>query len=119
MAIGLARESRAALLVNGHRQSGKLQHLPTMSFFSVIIPTFNRGALLSSTLVSIFAQRLADFEIIVVDDGSTDGTKDYLASLGRKIRFFRQPTQGPGAARNLGARHATGSYLCFLDSDDL
>ena len=90
-----------------------------MSLFSVVIPSFNRVALLGGALDSVFAQRFTDFEIIIVDDGSTDGTRDYLYSLGRRIKLFHQPNQGPGSARNLGARHATGEYLAFLDSDDL
>jgi glycosyl transferase family 2 len=90
-----------------------------MSFFSVVIPTFNRVALLGETLESVFAQRLTDFEIIVVDDGSTDGTMKYLESMGQRVKAFLQPNQGPGSARNLGARHASGTYLAFLDSDDL
>jgi GT2 family glycosyltransferase len=65
------------------------------------------------------AQSFADYEIIVVDDGSTDGTRDYLHSLGRRLKFFHQPNRGPGPARNLGAQHASGKYLAFLDSDDL
>src|SRR5262249_23691298 len=90
-----------------------------MSLFSVVIPSFNRVALLSDTLESIFAQRFTDFEIVVVDDGSTDGTVDYLQSLGKEIRVFQQSNRGAGAARNLGARNAKGKYLAFLDSDDL
>jgi GT2 family glycosyltransferase len=90
-----------------------------MPLFSIVIPTFNRVALLSTTLQSIFAQRFADYEIIVVDDGSTDGTMDFLRSLGQRLKSFHQPNQGPGAARNLGACHARGAYLAFLDSDDL
>ena len=90
-----------------------------MSLVSVIIPSFNRVALLRGALESVFAQRFTDFEIIVVDDGSTDGTTDYLHSLGQRIRHYRQPNRGPGAARNLGVRHAKGKYLAFLDSDDL
>jgi len=90
-----------------------------MSLFSVVIPSFNRVALLGDTLQSIFAQRFTDFEIVVVDDGSTDGTVDYLQSLGKKIRVLQQPNRGAGAARNLGARNARGRYLAFLDSDDL
>jgi GT2 family glycosyltransferase len=95
---------------------GHSMHMP---LFSIVIPTFNRVALLSTTLQSIFAQRFTDYEIIVVDDGSTDGTMDFLRSLGQRLKSFRQPNQGPGAARNLGARHARGAYLAFLDSDDL
>jgi GT2 family glycosyltransferase len=90
-----------------------------MPLFSVVIPSFNRVALLAATLKSVFAQRFTDFEIIVVDDGSTDGTMDYLQSLEHRVEVFRQPNQGPGAARNRGARHAGGAYLAFLDSDDL
>ncbi len=90
-----------------------------MPLFSVIIPSFNRVALLGATLESIFAQRFTNFEIIVVDDGSADGTMDYLQSFGTRISVFQQPNRGAGAARNLGARHAQGRYLAFLDSDDL
>jgi hypothetical protein len=90
-----------------------------MPLFSVVIPTFNRVALLNSTLDSVFAQQLADYEIIVVDDGSNDKTMDYLQSLGQRVKVFRQPNHGPGAARNLGSRYAIGKYLAFLDSDDL
>ena len=90
-----------------------------MPDFSVIIPTFNRGELLKSALESVFAQRYTDFEIIVVDDGSTDGTWSHLKSLKGRVKYFRQSNRGPGGARNLGARHAIGKYLAFLDSDDL
>jgi GT2 family glycosyltransferase len=90
-----------------------------MSLFSVVIPTFNRVALLGDTLESVFAQRLTDFEIIVVDDGSTDGTTTYLESVGHRVKVLHQPNQGPGSARNLGASRAEGKYLAFLDSDDL
>jgi Glycosyl transferase family 2 len=90
-----------------------------MSLFSVIVPTFNRADLLVCTLESVLWQRFTDFEIIVVDDGSTDGTMSYLQSLGKTVRVFQQPNRGAGAARNLGARHARGRYLAFLDSDDL
>jgi GT2 family glycosyltransferase len=90
-----------------------------MPLFSVIIPTFNRAELLGGTVKSVFAQGCTDFEIIVVDDGSTDGTMDYLQSLEEYVRVFQQPNRGAGAARNLGVRHAKGKYLAFLDSDDL
>src|SRR5262245_47305484 len=90
-----------------------------MPLFSVVIPSFNRVALLATTLKSVFAQRFTDFEIIVVDDGSTDATMDYLESLEHRVKVFGQQNQGPGAARNRGARHSGGAYLAFLDSDDL
>jgi hypothetical protein len=90
-----------------------------MMSFSVIVPTFNRADLLFGTLESVLGQTFTDFEIIVVDDGSTDGTMKYLQSLGKSVRVFQQSNRGAGPARNLGARHAHGRYLAFLDSDDL
>jgi hypothetical protein len=90
-----------------------------MLLFSVVVPSFNRATLLGSALESVFSQRFTDFETIVVDDGSTDETRDYLNSLGQQINRYCQSNRGPGAARNLGVRHAKGKYLAFLDSDDL
>lgn len=87
--------------------------------FSVIIPTYNRRNLVEQTLESVWAQMFTDFEVIVVDDGSTDGTTDWLASQGSRIHLLKQANQGPSAARNLGASQASGEYLAFLDSDDL
>lgn len=90
-----------------------------MPRFSVIIPTYNRCELLQEALASVWAQTFTDYEVIVVDDGSTDGTWEYLQSLGSRVRAFGQQNAGPGAARNLAAQHASGDYLAFLDSDDL
>lgn len=87
--------------------------------FSVIIPTYNRVDLLRRALESVWAQNFYDYEIVVADDGSRDGTINYLESLGEKVRAFRQANAGPGAARNLAASHARGEYLAFLDSDDV
>ena len=87
--------------------------------FSVIIPTYNRVALLQRTLASVWAQRFTDYEVIVVDDGSTDGTLAYLQSLGDRLRVLQQANRGPGPARNLAVKAAQGRYLAFLDSDDL
>ncbi|HWC60533.1 MAG TPA: glycosyltransferase family A protein [Verrucomicrobiae bacterium] len=87
--------------------------------FSIIIPTYNRAALLREALESVFKQKFSDFEVIVVDDGSTDGTEETLRAFAGKIRCFGQRNRGPGAARNLGAARAEGKYLAFLDSDDL
>lgn len=87
--------------------------------FSVVIPTFNRLSFLPSTLASVRSQRFVDYEVIVVDDGSSDGTQQYLRSLGDRVRIVEQSRRGPGAARNAGAAIARGDYLAFLDSDDL
>jgi glycosyltransferase involved in cell wall biosynthesis len=87
--------------------------------FSIIIPTYNRYELLRRTLSSVWEQSFVEFEVIVIDDGSADNTWDELRALGSKLRVLRQQNAGPGAARNLGAKHANGDYLAFLDSDDL
>jgi glycosyltransferase involved in cell wall biosynthesis len=87
--------------------------------FSIVIPTYNRRDLLRRALDSVRAQTFTDFETIVVDDGSTDGTAEYLARLAGKVRVIQQRNSGPGAARNAGAAIAAGEYIAFLDSDDL
>jgi GT2 family glycosyltransferase len=90
-----------------------------MPFFSVVIPTYNRSGLLREALASVLAQELTDFEVLVIDDGSTDDTQQVLAGYGEPVRVLRQQNQGQGVARNLGIQHATGQYVVFLDSDDL
>ena len=87
--------------------------------FSVVIPTHNRLDFLKQALSSVWTQTFTDYEVVVVDDGSTDGTRDWLAAQGKRIRAIRQPNRGPGAARNFGAREAQGNYVALLDSDDL
>jgi len=88
--------------------------------FSVVIAAHNAVRTLPSTVRSVLAQTRPDFEIIVVDDGSTDGTGEALRSVSDdRIVYVRQTNQGPAAARNTGVRHAVGDYICLLDSDDL
>jgi glycosyltransferase involved in cell wall biosynthesis len=86
---------------------------------SVIIPTYNRRAMLSEALASVHAQREASFEVIVVDDGSTDGTWSDLVAAGGELHAIRSEHRGPAAARNRGLALALGSLIAFLDSDDL
>ena len=87
--------------------------------FSVVIPTYNRLPLLKEALDSVWRQTLTNYEVIVVDDGSTDGTARFARSMGQSIKLLEQTNRGPGAARNLGLEHARGQYVAFLDSDDL
>jgi glycosyltransferase involved in cell wall biosynthesis len=87
--------------------------------FSVIIPTFNRAELLRQTLESVWRQTFADYEVIVVDDGSTDDTPAYLSTISERVSIISQHNSGPGTSRNQGAERAHGEYLAFLDSDDL
>jgi cellulose synthase/poly-beta-1,6-N-acetylglucosamine synthase-like glycosyltransferase len=87
--------------------------------FSVVIPTHNRADLLRAALDSVFRQELRNFEVIVVDDGSTDNLSSVRDDFRDRVEFVRQEQTGPGAARNRGANVAQGDYLAFLDSDDL
>lgn len=90
-----------------------------MPLFSVIIPTFNRADFLRQTLESVWRQNFTDYEVIVVDDGSTDDTATWLSEFASKVKLITQQNAGPGIARNKGAEQAQGVYLAFLDSDDL
>src|SRR5438552_1802533 len=87
--------------------------------FSIVIPTYNRISLLPQALESVWGQTFTDYEIIVVDDGSTDGSAAYVQSLGSRVQSLKQENKGPGTARNLGVSRARGHYLAFLDSDDV
>lgn len=82
---------------------------------SVIIPTYNEEKNISDCVLSLRKQKEKNFEIIVVDDGSLDNTVKILKSL--KVKFFGQKHQGPAFARNLGAKHAKGKILVFVDAD--
>ena len=86
---------------------------------SVVIPTFNRDKLLRRALDSVIAQSLPPFEIIVVDDGSTDSTGTIIKSCYAKdVQYLFQPNGGVSSARNMGIRSSGGDWLAFLDSDD-
>jgi len=87
---------------------------------SVIIPTYERAAKVQDTIKSVLAQTFSDLEVIVVDDGSMDGTGRILEEVfGDRIRFYSQANQGASIARNLGIEQARGEWIGFLDSDDL
>ncbi|MBP1990983.1 glycosyltransferase [Paenibacillus eucommiae] len=88
-------------------------------FFSVIIPTYNRERFIGKTIKSVLQQTCTDYEIIVVDDGSTDHTAKIINSFGSQVRYVYQKNSGPSVARNTGIRLAKGKYIAFLDSDDL
>ena len=94
---------------------------------SVIIPTYNRAGLLSETLASVVRQTYRPLEIIVVDDGSIDDTKDVVINWSKihnkdekcRLRYFHQENKGGSAARNLGLNESHGQFIQFLDADDL
>lgn len=86
---------------------------------SVIIPTFNRAAIVGRAIESALNQSYADVEVVVVDDGSTDDTRSVVEFFGPRVRYFHQQNLGVSAARNLAMRNACGEFLAFLDSDDV
>lgn len=92
-----------------------------MAVVSVIVPTYNRHDRLLETIHSVISQTYKDIELIIVDDGSTDATADMIKSITADfpIIYIKQKHRGVSAARNLGISHASGSYICFLDSDDI
>ena len=87
--------------------------------FSIVVPLYNRAAGIRATLESVLRQTVNDFEIVVVDDGSTDAPEVGIAAIGDpRIRYVRQSNTGGGAARNRGIQEARGQYIALLDSDD-
>ncbi len=89
-----------------------------MDFVSIIIPTFNRCSFLKRALQSVYKQTYSDFEVIVIDDGSTDQTDNMINNNFPYARYFYQSNQGVSSARNNGLKLARGEWLAFLDSDD-
>jgi glycosyltransferase involved in cell wall biosynthesis len=85
---------------------------------SVIVPTYNRERFVVKALDSVLNQSFTDYEIIVIDDGSTDGTRKALEAYLNKIKYIYQDNSGASAARNAGVKAANGEWLAFLDSDD-
>jgi len=85
---------------------------------SVVIPTFNRAGQILGALGSVFSQTVQPFEVIVIDDGSSDSTEEVLAPFMQAIRYIKTENRGVSAARNRGILEATGEWIAFLDSDD-
>ena len=90
-----------------------------MPYFSIIIPSYNRVHIIERAILGVLEQTFRDFEIVIVDDGSTDNTKSTIQELNdSRIKYIYQNNAGVCAARNTGAKQAEGEFLIFLDSDD-
>jgi len=88
--------------------------------FSIIIPTYNRATFLPKAIESVLSQTYTDWELIIVDDGSTDNTRDVVSKyVDNRIRYIYQQNAERSSARNNGINHANGDYVCFMDSDNL
>lgn len=88
--------------------------------FSIVIPLYNKAEYICKTIDSVLEQNYFDFEIVVVDDGSTDNSYQLVADKydSNKVRLIQQKNAGPAAARNTGVRHSNGEWILFLDADD-
>lgn len=95
-----------------------LDEATRMPAVSIIVPTYNRRETILRSLRSIVAQTFEDWELLVVDDGSEDGTAELIAGFDPRLRVIRQANRGITGARNTGLRESKGDYLAFLDSDD-
>lgn len=89
-----------------------------MPFFSIILPVYNRAAMIERAIGSVLSQDFSDYELIVVDDGSTDGTPEVLKKFRERITIICQENCGVSSARNAGLRRASAPWILFLDSDD-
>jgi glycosyltransferase involved in cell wall biosynthesis len=86
---------------------------------SVIIPTYNSGVFIGEAIQSVLRQTCTDYDIIVIDDGSTDNTRGIIENNFPQVRYFYIQNQGAASARNYGIRRARGEFIAFLDADDL
>ncbi len=89
-----------------------------MQKISVVIPTYNYADFITEAIESVLAQTFPIFEIIVVDDGSSDNTEEVIKQFGDKVRYIKQTNSGVCAARNNGVKNAGGDFIAFLDADD-
>ncbi|PGS52657.1 glycosyltransferase [Bacillus sp. AFS041924] len=92
-----------------------------MALISVIIPVYNVEKYLSTCLDSVLAQTMIDFEVLLINDGSTDGSKnicDHYSNKDKRIKVYHKKNSGPSCARNFGIQEASGEYIMFIDADD-
>lgn len=120
MRSGGTQPRRASWLTGAAARDATIDYiaLPTMPTVSVVIPTFNCAAYIRETIDSVLNQTASGVELIVVDDGSTDETVEFVRGYGDRVRLFVQANARVCAARNKGIAAATGRFICLLDHDD-
>lgn len=111
--------SQLAYIAGYHTGRAMTDRSSAAPLVSVIIPTYNRADLVKQSVDSVLRQTVSDYEVIVIDDGSTDDTRQVLESVTPPVRYLFQENRGFAAARNRGIAESRGEYLAFLDSDDL
>jgi hypothetical protein len=118
---GLLRTLSDGKIADTLRRSTGEQRLTPKAWpvMSIIVPVFNGERFIREAVESIVSQGYPSLEIIVIDDGSTDRTRDIIEELPFEVRYFRQDNLGPAAARSKGIREATGEFVAFIDVDDL
>lgn len=105
--------------MNGKPIGGDDNKVLVRKMVSIVIPTYNNERYILDTLSSVFAQTYREYEVIVIDDGSTDSTSEFLKPYFDRIRYHYQNNQGLAVARNAGMEMALGEYVTFLDGDDI
>jgi glycosyltransferase involved in cell wall biosynthesis len=90
-----------------------------MPLISVVIPTYQHALFVGQAIKSVLSQTFNDYEIIIIDDGSTDNTSDVLSVFGDQITVIKQANRGQPASRNMGIAHSSGEFIAFLDADDI
>ncbi len=91
-----------------------------MPYFSIVIPVYNKERFVSKTIKSVLYQTFTDYEIIIINDGSTDqGEAKIFAFQDKRIQYYHKKNEGVAIARNFGIEKATADYICFLDADDI
>src|SRR5262249_80289 len=115
--------SRLSLASRGPRSKARSNRggsqLSTLPKVSVIIPTYNCARFIGEAVRSVLVQSFRDFELLVIDDGSTDNTEEVIQPYRRELIYLAGPNRGAAAARNAGLRIAQGDLIAFLDADDL
>lgn len=113
-------EAREGLFRCYFKKESKAGKLPLTPKVSVIIPTFNREKFIGNAIKSVIKQALKNFELIIINDGSTDNTKEVVLRFNdKRIVYLEQKNGGPGSARNSGLKRALGEYIAYLDDDDI